>query len=127
MSRKKHDCSACVFLGVFDQYDLYWCKSFDRTLDAVIARYGDEPQEYRSFHPPKAFAFPVPARNWYVEALKRAQKAGLYDPKTQGWVRTLKCLNCEHSWTLSFPFGAKSEVSFGCPRCGSHKTTCLES
>ena len=38
--RYKHDCNSCISLGVFGDYDLYFCKE-----DTVIARYGNKGKE----------------------------------------------------------------------------------
>ena len=41
----KHDCDCCIFLGNFDDYqDGYYCPA----EKVVIARYGDQGQEYTS-------------------------------------------------------------------------------
>jgi hypothetical protein len=37
-TRYLHDCEECVFLGVHEQYDLYFCAA----NPTVIARYGTE-------------------------------------------------------------------------------------
>jgi hypothetical protein len=46
-----HDCKACVFLGGYDNkeghHDLYICP--DSPWHTVLARYGNEGSEYRSF------------------------------------------------------------------------------
>lgn len=42
--RYTHDCDACKYLGVYLDYDLYYCGG-DPT---VVARYGDEGSEYTS-------------------------------------------------------------------------------
>ena len=38
VSRYEHDCDACIFMGHFGDYDLYFCPS-DKSL---IGRYGPE-------------------------------------------------------------------------------------
>ncbi len=43
--RYKHDCDKCKPLGMFLDRDLYFCNAIH---DTVIARYGDEPDEYIS-------------------------------------------------------------------------------
>ena len=52
--RRSHDCTSCRFLGYADfinedeevfEFDLYSC---DRMMPTVLARYGDEPNEYTS-------------------------------------------------------------------------------
>ena len=42
--RYTHDCDCCVYLGNHDHYDLYFCGS----EPTVIARYGNDGQEYIS-------------------------------------------------------------------------------
>ena len=42
-----HDCDNCKFLGTYKHYDLYVCAR-NNTADTVIARFGDEPHEYKS-------------------------------------------------------------------------------
>lgn len=37
--RYKHDCGHCVYLGEFNDFDLYYCDHYDVT---VVARWGDE-------------------------------------------------------------------------------------
>jgi hypothetical protein len=57
--RFTHDCSACVFLGQSDEYDLWWCPDREGTageLASVILRHADDGPEYYSSHPPGAFA-----------------------------------------------------------------------
>jgi hypothetical protein len=43
----KHDCDLCRFIGRYDKYDFYWCKSKE-CIGSVIARYGDNGHEYMS-------------------------------------------------------------------------------
>jgi len=118
--RYTHDCSSCTPLGTHHQYDLYWCVNpRHRKLDSILARFGDEPYEYISHHPPGCFAGPPKVREWYQVALKRAEKAGLYDPKTQGWSQKQGCSRCGHRWTASFPYGTVEEYRETCPECGS--------
>ncbi len=123
MTRFTHDCDKCVSLGTFHQYDLYWCvNSNNRKLDSILARFGDEPHEYKSHHPPGCFSGPPQAREWYQTALKRAEEKGLYDPKTQGWSQDRGCCECEHTWTESYPYGIVGVYREVCPRCGSSRT-----
>lgn len=89
--RYQHDCDKCTYLGQFEDqeqseiYDLYWCKNpQEPILDSVIARYGNDGHEYRSSHPPGAFSGLCTGALCYQEALKRAEKAGFYDPKIAG-------------------------------------------
>jgi hypothetical protein len=42
--RHKHDCSKCTPLGIFEDYDLYYCDSTETTL---IARFGED-GDYKS-------------------------------------------------------------------------------
>jgi hypothetical protein len=44
--RYQHDCDKCAFLGQDANYDLYFCSQ--GSLPTVIARYGDDAQEYMS-------------------------------------------------------------------------------
>ena len=44
--RFTHDCDGCRFLGQFERFDLYFCQKCDG--GSVIARYGDEGDEYAS-------------------------------------------------------------------------------
>lgn len=37
--RYAHDCSRCVFLGQYAEYDLYFC---DKSTGTLLARYGDD-------------------------------------------------------------------------------------
>jgi hypothetical protein len=83
--RYQHDCQKCKYLGQFEEYDFYWCKSHNLpTLDSILARYGSDGPEYLSSHPPGAFCGESNQFPWYVEILKRAEKEGLYDPKKAG-------------------------------------------
>ena len=41
----EHDCSHCIFLGHFDNHDLYHC---NHTRETFLARYGNEGHEYKS-------------------------------------------------------------------------------
>ena len=43
----KHDCDNCKFLGMFKDYDLYFCNQ-GGNIPTVIARYGNEGHEYLS-------------------------------------------------------------------------------
>lgn len=44
MPKFQHDCTACIFLGHFEDHDLYYC---DRE-PTVIARFGDDGPQYGS-------------------------------------------------------------------------------
>lgn len=52
MTHHKHDCAHCLPLGPYDHdrtsYDLYACPQQAVGGPTVVARYGDEPQEYMS-------------------------------------------------------------------------------
>lgn len=69
--RFKHDCDICVFLGQFNEYDLYFC---DAGFATVIARYGDDGPEYMSG---MTFARNKECMPLY-EAKQRAIKENLY-------------------------------------------------
>jgi hypothetical protein len=43
--RYTHDCDQCVFLGWYEECDLYFCA---RNIVTVIARYGNDGHEYTS-------------------------------------------------------------------------------
>jgi hypothetical protein len=45
--RHRHDCQQCIFLGIVDHFDLYWC-SQGGSMPTVIARASDEPSDYLS-------------------------------------------------------------------------------
>ncbi len=49
----KHDCDACVSLGVHEdaegKHDLYFCPDWRHKFHTVLARFGNEGHEYRSF------------------------------------------------------------------------------
>jgi hypothetical protein len=65
--RYAHDCSSCVFLGQFGEYDLYFCPG-ETTL---LCRFGDEGHEYKSGFE-FALCFPGADHFHYTEALYRA-------------------------------------------------------
>lgn len=44
MPKFQHDCSRCVYLGHFEDHDLYYCAG----EPTVIARFGDEGPDYGS-------------------------------------------------------------------------------
>ena len=48
LPRYKHDCEDCIFLGHFEEYDLYYCPDDNPVLTTVIARYGDIGDQYMS-------------------------------------------------------------------------------
>lgn len=43
----RHDCEHCVFLGVFETADLYYCLEQGDT-PTVLARFSDEGSDYKS-------------------------------------------------------------------------------
>lgn len=65
--RYDHDCSSCVFLGQFGEYDLYFCPG-ETTL---LCRFGDEGPEYKSGFE-FALCFVDADHFHYAEALYRA-------------------------------------------------------
>jgi hypothetical protein len=92
--RYQHDCDRCKFLGQHGKVDIYWCPTVatdpvSLSLTPVIGRFGNEGEQYAASHPPKAFpgdyiAFMQKYSNgWYLEALRLAEQAGLYDPLTR--------------------------------------------
>lgn len=44
--RYLHDCDTCVFLGHFEEYDLYFCPA--RLFSTVVARFSGEIADYTS-------------------------------------------------------------------------------
>lgn len=44
--RYQHDCAMCVYLGQYNEYDLYYCAQAG--VPTVIARYGNKGPEYTS-------------------------------------------------------------------------------
>jgi len=64
-ARFKHDCSVCVYLGEFQDYDLYYCPD----EPTVIARYGTGGDYLSGLY--FITTFPL------LEAYNRASKAGL--------------------------------------------------
>jgi len=45
--RYAHDCHICTFLGVHENYDLYYCPQGGER-PTIIARFGDDGPEYTS-------------------------------------------------------------------------------
>lgn len=73
-----HDCDHCVFLGPFFQggkrYDLYFAGHSEHAAgQAVIARYGNAPEENSSWPVRSAET----AMSWHAEAKRRAATLGL--------------------------------------------------
>lgn len=64
----QHDCDECVFLGHHHGHDLYFC---NKSVATLIARYGDEGEDYASGLPL------VPFDTNLYEAEQRAKKQGL--------------------------------------------------
>lgn len=46
--RYNHDCGICKFLNYFENYDLYVCSYDGKTIDTLVARYGDKTNKYVS-------------------------------------------------------------------------------
>lgn len=69
--RYPHDCSQCVFLGLYQEYDLYYCPQIG--LPTVLARYGHEGHEYYS-----GLGLSMQP---LIEAQSRAIDRGLLKPK----------------------------------------------
>jgi hypothetical protein len=44
----KHDCQACLFLGSYEECDLYFCNQAGCGVSTVIARFGNGGHEYMS-------------------------------------------------------------------------------
>ena len=86
LPRFEHDCKKCHFLGQYEKYDLYWCETPSelKTLDSLLARYGNDGPEYLSSCPPGAFIGEPSNQSWYVEILKRGEEKGLYNPQVAG-------------------------------------------
>ncbi len=77
--RYPHDCDHCIYLGQWEEYDLYVCKSRNKNpiedIDTtIIGRYG-EAGDYCSGI---AFRDHIPCLR---EAFKRAVERGILDPK----------------------------------------------
>lgn len=64
----KHNCDKCVYLGTFNQFDLYYCNQ-EVLGPTVVARYGNLPHEYLS----GLTMTDLPL----LEAKKRAKERGL--------------------------------------------------
>ena len=47
LSRYKHDCDRCIYLGRWEEYDLYFC-AYDLLGPTVIARFGSDGPDYAS-------------------------------------------------------------------------------
>lgn len=45
--RFRHECAKCVFVGRHEAHDLYYCE-LSPVMPTVIARFGNEPQDYTS-------------------------------------------------------------------------------
>jgi hypothetical protein len=43
----KHDCDQCIYLGIYEDYDLYFCKQGGKS-PTVLARFGNAGPEYLS-------------------------------------------------------------------------------
>lgn len=64
-----HDCEACVYLGEHEGEDLYYCA---KSIQTVIARYGNEGSDYMS-----GMRFADPTSPNLAEAKRRANERGL--------------------------------------------------
>ena len=98
MTKFQHDCDHCVSLGDHEaeghHVELYYCaKEHTPALSSLIARYGNEPGDYASSHPPEAFADGVQSSEWAAEVIKRAREAGVYIQPTPE-KRMLPCRGC---------------------------------
>lgn len=52
----QHDCDTCLFLGRFENYDLYYHPGSDWN-ETLVARYGNDPEDYVSgLTPSRTFA-----------------------------------------------------------------------
>lgn len=67
-----HDCEQCVFLGHYNNHDLYYCGHPDvqQGIPTLIARWGNDGPEYSSG---MAFVGTIPE---ITEAYRRAKKLG---------------------------------------------------
>lgn len=78
MPQYKHDCDGCIFLGTHGTYDLYICPNKTYfPLTSLIARYGNIDSEYRSSHPPEAFAQGYKPQYWEQLVMRLAREKGL--------------------------------------------------
>lgn len=74
IERYDHDCESCVFLGPYQQFDLYYCGDLGR-LSTVIARWSSDGPDYASG---MCFAVARTIEELAV-ALDRAVQMGLCD------------------------------------------------
>jgi len=74
-SRFKHDCDDCIYLGQYNEFDLYFCPGTgEQYTETVIARYSDEGNDYHS-----GMEFATSGKIiQLVVAMERAIKKGLY-------------------------------------------------
>jgi hypothetical protein len=72
--RFHHDCQECIYLGQFEEYDLYWCGQGG--LPTVLARWSDRGADYLSGMPSPQLREKCPSYP-PVEAWRRAKVAGL--------------------------------------------------
>ena len=73
----QHDCVDCIFLGNYNEYDLYYCNKSNLT---VIARFGDDSPDYLSgmiFAITGLYKNPPECEDPLTEALKRALRNNL--------------------------------------------------
>jgi hypothetical protein len=75
--RYEHDCSRCVFLGRYREYDLYWCpqdRSPPNAWPTVIARWSSCGPDYLSGMP---ISPRLGMKHPLTVAMKRAKQRGL--------------------------------------------------
>lgn len=73
----KHDCDCCVYLGAFDEHDLYYCTQ-GGLIPTIIARFGDKGPHYIS-----GMSF-VDVNKHITEGFKRATSLGLFPQDKKG-------------------------------------------
>lgn len=83
LAQHVHDCDVCVFLGVYAQFDLWYCPEAPRGAGAVnggsfLARHGNDGPDYSSA-PLMTINFYLEKdpRNPLAEAYRRAKAKGL--------------------------------------------------
>jgi len=83
--RYGHDCTACVYLGRFEKYDLYvHATGTTNEISTILARYGDDDPEYYSglcFCRPyiSLTGMQIGPKPCMAEGLKRALELGFID------------------------------------------------
>ncbi len=66
-----HNCEVCIFLGTFNNHDLYFCNQVFGVPFTILARGSDEPADYKS-----GFSF-AGCDEELREAYTRAKEKGL--------------------------------------------------